>query len=142
MNKGPIFWLLVALGVIATVEGVRFVTNAVEGRRYFITIATASVGHELIGVTNTPHWVRVGPGLRAELSDLLAAPTHINKVILGDDRPPTGDGHASSRLILTNELGRSVSLRLRLQHDSGQKPVFDILTYSRITNMSMQPILR
>lgn len=135
MNKGPVFWVLVALGLIAVVEGVRFVRNAAEGRRYFITMATASVGHELIEATNAPHWIRIDPELRAELSNVLTSPTHINKVLLGDENAPAGEGRASSRLILTNELGRGLSLRLRLRHGSGQSPIFDVLSYSRINEL-------
>lgn len=136
MNKGPIFWLLVAIAIVAAVAGMLFVRDAVEGRRYFITIATASAGRELIEVTNASHWIRVGPELLGDLSGLLASPTHINKVVLGDDRPPVGDGHASSRLVLTNELGRGLAMRLRLRHDAGQGPIFDVLSYSRITEPS------
>ena len=137
MNKGPIFWLLVALGLIVVVEAVRVVANAVQGRRYFLAVATASAGHELIVTTNASQSLRVGPELRASLAELLASPTRVSTVLLGDEPLTTGDGHASSRLVLTNELGWSLTLRLRLRHDSGQGPIFDVLSYSK-TNDAAQ----
>jgi hypothetical protein len=133
MNKGPIFWLLVALGLIAVIEGFYFVTNAIEGRRNWIVIATMQAGQELIEVTNATRWIRADSELRARVSDLLASPTHINNVLLGDDRKPIGDGHASSRLLLTNELGRGLAVRLRLRRHSGEGLIFDVLSYSKIT---------
>lgn len=133
MNKGPIFWLLVALGLIGVIEGFYFVTNVVEGRRNWIIIATMGAGQELIDVTNATRWIRADSELRAHVSDLLASPTHINRILLGDDRTPIGDRRASSRLILTNELGRGLAIRLRLRHHSGGGPIFDVLSYSKIT---------
>src|SRR2546430_13847556 len=100
-------------------------TSAVESRRYFIIMMTASVGHELITTTNAARSIRVDPELQRCLSELLTSPTHINKVLLGDERPRVGDGDASSRLILTNELGHGLAMRLRLRHHSSQSPIFD-----------------
>ncbi len=132
MNKGPIFWLSIAVALTGAVVGVRFITSAVESRRYFITMMTVSVGHELITTTNAARSIRVDPELQRCLSELLTSPTHINKVLLGDERPRVGDGDASSRLILTNELGRGLAMRLRLRHHSSQGPIFDVLSYSKI----------
>lgn len=133
MNRRPIFYLVVAIGIIGAVMGVVCIKDAIQSRRYFIRIATASAGYELIAATNVPRWIQVGPELRAELSDLQASPTHISKVLLGDEQPPVGNGRAASRLILTNELGRGLAVRLRLRHNPSQVPIFDVLSYWKIT---------
>jgi len=133
LTRRPIFWLAAAAAVIATVVGANFVRSAAESRRYVTLIATASAGHELINATNTIHMIQLDPAFRTCLSRLLISPTGIQKVVLGDERPPVGDGHASSRLVLTNALGQGLAVRLRLRHEASNGPIFDVLSYWKIS---------
>jgi hypothetical protein len=132
MDKGPTFWLIVAGALVAVIVGCNLVSDAREGRRYFMSVATYSAGRELIETTNAPNWVQAGSELRKDMADLLGSPTYVNKVLLGDDEGASGKDKASSRLILTNEQGRGLALRLRLRHGD-KHPDFEVLSYTKIT---------
>lgn len=92
--------------------------------RGFISVASQSIGGDLITVTNSSHLVRIDPDVRARLAELLGARTWVADVLLGDAPSPIGDGTACSRLILTNELGKSLLIRLRPVEESG---MFEVL---------------
>src|SRR5580765_1258728 len=96
------------------VVGLVFGIIAVRGQhRGFISMALRSIGGDLVKTTNSLHLVHISPQLHARLSDLLAARTHVAEVLLGDEPSPVGDGTACSRLVLTNEVGQGLVIRLR-----------------------------
>ena len=133
MNKQGLVWLLTVMVLVAVVIGVFTFHNLAEGKRYAITMFTYSVGRELIDTTNLSFLVAVSPELHAQLSQLLASTTHVASVRLGDEPSPVGDGRASSRLILTNELAQGLGIRLCLRSDASGQSKFEVLGYWKIT---------
>ena len=116
MNKRQIICLVVAMLVLGLVVALLVVRSQNRG---LIRAASLSIGQDLIRTTNSTHLVRVGPYLRAQLSDLLASPTRVATVLLGDARSPDGDGSACSRLVLTNKAGHRLLIRLRRADRTG-----------------------
>ena len=119
---------MVALACVAAVVGVSL-RHMTEGKRYFTTMMSYSVGKELIETTNSSHVAAISPELHAQLSRLLTSPSHIASVRLGDEPAPVGDGRASSRVILTNALARGLGIRLQLGSDETGQSRFDVLGY-------------
>jgi hypothetical protein len=123
MNKWQIICPVAALLVVGMVMAV----VATRGqRRGIIIAASSSIGHDLITVTNSSHLVRLGPHLRARLSELLGSQTHVAAVLPGDAPAPDGDGQACSRLVLTNNAGQRLLIRLRQADRSG---MFDVVGF-------------
>jgi hypothetical protein len=82
MNKWQIICPVAAMLIAALVFGI----IAVRGQhRGFISVASRSIGGDLIASTNSSHLVRIGPNLQAHLAELLSARTHIAAVLLGDE---------------------------------------------------------
>ena len=127
MNKWQIICPVVAMLIVGLVFGI----VAVRGQhRGFISVASRSIGGDLIASTNSSHLVRIGPDLQAHLSELLSARTHVADVLLGDEPSPFGDGAACSRLVLTNDAGRGLLIRLRPAEESGMFHVLGFRTVS------------
>ena len=126
MNK----WQIICPAVAMLVVGLVFGIIAVRGQhRGFISVASRSIGGDLITGTNSSRLVRIGPDLHACLSALLAARAQVANVRLGDDPSPIGDGTACSRLVLTNDLGQGLLIRLRPADQSGK---FQVLGFRSI----------
>src|SRR6266496_176133 len=122
MNKSQIICPVVAMMLTAFVFGLFGIRGQ---RRAAILVASYSIGRELITSTNSSHLVSVGPEMQAHLSGLLNATTRVSTVVLlGDEPRPIGDGRACSRLILTNDAGHGLVVRLR--QEPGTK-VFNVL---------------
>ncbi len=128
MNK----WQIICPVAALLVAGIVFGTIAVKGQhRGFISVASRSIGGDLIARTNSSHLTRIGPELQAHLSELLGAPTQVADVRLGDDASPIRDGTASSRLVLTNELGKGLLIRLRA---SRQASMFEVVGFRSVSH--------
>jgi hypothetical protein len=123
MKKRRILYPVVALLVAGLVLVIVVAMNRHSG---FIRSASRSIGGDLIRATNSTHLVRVGPHLRAQLSQLLGKPTQLTAVLLGDAPSPQGDGRACSRVVLANAAGRRLSIRLRQADRSG---MFEVLGF-------------
>ena len=78
-----------------------------------ISAASRVLGSDLIRATNSVHLVRMSPFLKARLEEMLASPTQLTGVVLGDEPSPAGDGSACSRLVLKNAKGERLLIRLR-----------------------------
>jgi len=110
MNKAQQALLVVAILGLA---GVLFaLVQTRTKRRDAISERSYQIGQDLISTTNSNHLLSLRPGLSDQLSNLLASPTYVSAVLLGDEPSPVGDGSACSRLILTNQLRRGLELRL------------------------------
>jgi hypothetical protein len=129
--RKTIAWWLAAVTIlgIAVFVAVFSVRSAAERGRYGLRLSTGGAGQLLITKTNASQWVQMDQGFQISLSNLLRSPTQIAEVLLGDEPHPTGDGRASSRLILTNELGQALGIRLRLRHGSAQESPYQVLSY-------------
>lgn len=125
MNKWQIICPVVGLAVVVIFFALR---DGKAKRDYFIERATYSVGRGIIEKTNSSLLISIGPGLQAKLEELLASPTHIAAVLLGDEPAPFGDGRGRSRLVLTNEASKSIVIRLRPSEGAGEFR-FDVLGY-------------
>lgn len=98
---------------MAVVAAVLFSGQARRNIRYYITAQTTMVGEELVRSTNSSRLAEIGPALQNRLSRFLAAPSGVADVMLGDERPPIGDGTACSRLVLSNAVGARLGIRMR-----------------------------
>ncbi|MCX6927365.1 MAG: hypothetical protein NT154_29795 [Verrucomicrobia bacterium] len=127
MTKQQMIWPVVALLVVGLVSGVMIMKRQ---HRRVIGAASLSVGRDLIATTNSTHLVRFGPHLRGRLSELLRSPTHVSTVRLGDVPPPEGDGKACSRLVLTNNAGQRLLIRLR---QVGRPGMFEVLGFRNVS---------
>ncbi len=124
-------WQIICPVVAILIAGLGSGITAVRGQhRGFISVASRSIGGDLIATTNSPHLVRIGPGLQARLSELLSVRTHVAEVLLGDEPSPFGDGTACSRLVLTNDAGRGLLIRLRPAEQSG---MFHVLGFRAVS---------
>jgi hypothetical protein len=72
-----------------------------------------ALAQDLITTTNSPRLLYIQPEVKARLAELLAAPTRIAAIEHGDLPEPIGDGRAMHHLVLTNEQGKQLGLRLR-----------------------------
>jgi hypothetical protein len=126
VNKGPIFWVVVAVVLIAGVAGVSMISQLAGSKRQILVMQTYTVGRDLIANTNSPLLVGLASDLQTRLSEVLASRTQVACVRLGDEPPPIGDGRAISRLLLTNEVGDGVWLRFRAVERLER---FDVLGY-------------
>ncbi len=134
MSKAPpILWVVVALVVVGLLWGWSAIGHLKEARRQIVTMCTYNVGRDLIASTNSALLVGIDAGLRTSLAEVLASTTHIASVQLGDEQAPAGGRRASSVLLLTNEIGEGVALRLDLHDDSTHMLRFDVLSHRKIT---------
>lgn len=134
MNKAaPILWVAGALIVIGVIWGWSTIENFREARRQIVTMCTYHVGQDLIASTNSALLVSIDGGLRTNLIELLASTTHVASVQLGDEQSPAAGRRASSVLLLTNEIGEGVALRLDLHDDLTNTLRFDVLSHRKIT---------
>ena len=123
MNRWQIIYPVVAMLAVGSVLGM----FAMRGkRRGFISAASYSIGSDLLTTTNSLRLIRVGPQLQARLSELLGARTHVAAVLFGDESSPFGDSTACSRLVLTNDVGRGLVIRLRQAEQPG---MFNVLGF-------------
>ena len=123
MNKWQIICPVVALLIAGFIFAIITSRNH---RNYFISVMSRSIGGDLIESTNSAHLVSIGPRLQTRLSELLSSPAGVATVRLGDEPSPHGDGTACSRLVLTNEAGMALLIRLRPAEESS---MFHVLGY-------------
>jgi hypothetical protein len=110
MNRWQIICPVAALLVAGVVAGAIVIRKQ---HRVVVSMDSRALGSDLITVTNSPRLVRLSPFLRERLVQLLGSPTQVAAVLAGDAEPPTGDGSACSRVVLTNAAGNRLLLRLR-----------------------------
>lgn len=131
---GPVGFLAAAVALVLSV------IHANQVRQQLIIPQTYRIGRELIATTNSTLLDGVGlGGLEVRLTGLLAYPTQVATVLLGDEPAPIGDGHACSRLILTNAHGDRLGIRLREDPHSER---FRVLGFWTITDQSATPTRR
>ena len=126
MNK----WQIICPLVVIAVAGLTFGVIHERGEhRSFISVASHSIGSDLIVATNSSHLVHIGPDLHTRLSELLGTRAQVSTVLLGDDPSPIGDGSACSRVVLTNDVGQGLLIRLR---QADQPGIFYVLGFRRL----------
>ncbi len=115
MSKSTAIRLVVAAVLLVVVAGAWFIARANQERRYVMLVVSMSVGADLVHTNYSRSLTGVTPELQADLNRVLASPTRCI-VRSGDERPPLGDGQAYTRLLLTNEAGQVLTLRLRPEY--------------------------
>lgn len=127
MNKWQIICPVFAILLVVIVGGV---IHELGEQRHYTAMATDSIGRDLTSTTNSPHLAGIDPELHARLSELLRSRASVAAVILGDEELPTGRGKACSQLVVTNDLGEGLAMRLGPDRNSW---FFRVLSYKQIT---------
>src|SRR5262245_25113771 len=112
MSKVTIIRFTVATILVVVVAGAWFFARAKQERQYAMLALSMTVGADLVHTNYSRSLSGATPELQADLNRILASPTRCI-VRDGDERPPLGDGRAYTRLLLTNEAGQGLTLRLR-----------------------------
>ncbi len=133
VNKRQIICPVVAISLGGVVLAL---VNGRSHHRYHVYAQTRMIGEELSTTTNSPRLVRIGAELQKQLADLLASPSAVAEVQLGDEPSPIGDGSACSRLILSNAVGRRIGIRLRQDSEAAR---FNVLDYWTVTEQGAPP---
>jgi hypothetical protein len=125
MKKRTLFYVIAFAipVVVATFFWFRNSLNA--ARRPAREVRALSVGYDLIHATNSTMLVGASPEFRADLASILAWSTWRDI-----DRSPPRDPWAVVRLIITNDHGQALHMRLR---DEFQSEELRLLSYRRIT---------
>jgi hypothetical protein len=114
MNNWKIIGPVVAIALAVAALAIGFKQ---WGYHRHVSDGTRDIGQDLITHANSSRLANLPLGFAPQLSTLLASPTQISAVLMGDDPAPLGDGSACSRLILTNQSARGIHLRLGQTQD-------------------------
>ena len=118
--------LLVFLALLVVALGVLYSLDALEhARRPAREIRALSVAYDLINTTNSLLLDGTSREFTVDLARVLAWPTWREI-----DRSPPRDARAVVRLVLTNDHGQALHMRLRDDYPSGH---LRLLSYRRIT---------
>jgi hypothetical protein len=124
-------WQITCLISAILIAGLAFEILTIRRQhRQFVNDSLRSIGSDLITSAYSPRLLRVSPDLHARLSELRSARTRVGDVLFGDEMTPTGQGTAWCRLLLTNDAGKGLLLRLDLADKSGR---FRVLGYRLIS---------
>ena len=127
MNKWQIICPLSLMLSIGLVFGMITIRSQ---HREFINVAARSIGSDLIASSRSSHLVYFGSALQTSLSELKSTRAQVADVLFGDEMPPAGDGMAACRLVLTNDAGKGLIIRLRVADKAGSFQVLGCRTFS------------
>lgn len=127
MNKWQIICPLGAMAIFAIVAGLSSVRSY---DRALVHAQTRMIGCELIATTNSPRLSDVSPELRSKLSNFLNSSNVAAEVLFGDDSRLRGRGRAVTGLVLSNETGEKLGIRLGQAPEPGRFQVLDWWTVS------------
>ena len=133
MNKLQITCHVVVIAVAALIIAGRYGIVHKRDRLNYVGGISYQVGTDLIAQTNSPWLARLDPAFHQELSLFLTSRAAIASMLFGDEPPPTGNGKAHSRLILTNTAGQTLTIRLRADSKSNR---FFILSHRTVQAMA------
>jgi hypothetical protein len=127
MNQRQPVWPI----AVMLIAGVTFGIITIRSHhREFINTSLRAMGSNLIASANSSYLVSVDPDLSTQLTALRSTRTQIADVLFGDEQPPVGDGSAACRLVLTNDAGKGLLIRLRLADKTGR---FQVLGFRMIS---------
>jgi hypothetical protein len=124
MNKGTALGIAFAIPVLVVLV-IWFKTSLNTARRPAREVRALSLGYDLIRTTNSTMLVDASPEFRADLASILGWPTWRDI-----DRSPPLDPWAVVRLVITNEHGRALHIRLKDEYPTDR---LRLLSYRRIT---------
>ncbi len=120
-------WQIVCPAVVICVVAASLVfIQGLRNRVAHLVAASHAIGQDLIAETNSARLVKVGPNLHAKLCEVLRSRTQVARVLVGDAQEPFGDGRACTRLLLTNDAGQAVCIRLM---QDGRTETFHVLGF-------------
>jgi hypothetical protein len=134
--KTRTFFCIIALAIPVIVAAVFWFRSSLNtSRRAAREIRALSVSYELRHTTNSNMLVGAGPQFRADLARILDWGTW--GLI---DRSPPGDPWAVVRLILTNDHGQALHLRLRDEYPSKRLRLLSFRTITGGAANRSQPV--
>jgi hypothetical protein len=110
MNKQQIIAPLGLMGIVALFGMISFTRSQSESFAYAYA---GKVAHEIITTTNSSHLDSVQPEIRAQLDQFLSPGAKVERILLGDEPSPTGDGEANFRIVLRDMSDSRLALRFR-----------------------------
>jgi hypothetical protein len=118
MSTNTIIGFAVGAAILVAAAGAWFAARAKQERRDLMLALSMSVGADLVHATSSQALTGVTAELQSDIRLIQASPT---RAIIqpGDDAPPLGDGSARARLVLINEAGQTLTLRLRPESEPG-----------------------
>ncbi len=102
--------------ILVVVAGAWFTARTKQEQRDLVLTLSMSIGADLAHGTHSSALTGVTAELESDLKRIHASPTRAI-VEPGDAAPPVGDGRAKARLVLTNEAGQTLPLRLRPERE-------------------------
>ncbi|HWN94887.1 MAG TPA: hypothetical protein VNT99_07630 [Methylomirabilota bacterium] len=139
MNRTQIIILLIALAIAGAVAFL-FMSGPSDPRAFLVQ--TRQIGQELIATTNSQRLMVIGSGLHERLAQLLASPTLVEEVLPGDEPEPLGNGKATTRLILKNQKGERLGIRLQKREDGDKIDVLGYWTPGSFMEFNSRPMQR
>jgi hypothetical protein len=118
MSHRTIIRISIAAGIMIAVASAWCAARAKQERRDLMLALSMSVGADLVHATNSQALIGVTAELQSDIKLIQASPTRA-VIQPGDDDPPPGNGRAQARLVLTNEAGQTLTLRLRPESEPG-----------------------
>jgi hypothetical protein len=116
MSTSTIIRIAAGAVILIVMASAWFAARAKQERRDLALALSMSVGADLVHGTNSQAVTGITPELQSDIKLIHASPT---RAIIqpGDDDPAAGGGRANVRLVLTNEAGQTLTLRLRPESD-------------------------
>jgi len=112
MNTTGLVRIAIGAALVLIVAGAWFSARAKQRQRDLMLALSFSVGSDLVHKSGSQALTGVTPELEAALKEMHNSPTQA-LIQPGDDEPALGGGRAQARLVLTNEAGKTLTLRLR-----------------------------
>jgi hypothetical protein len=116
MSTTGIVCIALGMAVLIIATGAWFSARAKQRQRDFMLALSLSVGSDLVHNNGSRALAGVTPELEAAIKEMHNSPTQA-VIQPDDDDPALGGGQAQARLVLTNEAGRTLILRLRGETD-------------------------
>jgi hypothetical protein len=118
MKIKAILWLAVGIIILIAALNAWHSARTKRDRLDQMLALSLSAGADLVHSTNSCALIGVTPELQSDLESIHTSPTQAT-ISPGDDAAPTGDGDAFARLVLTNSVGQTLTLRLRPEKELG-----------------------
>lgn len=116
MSTSILVRLVIGAVILIVIAGAWFTARNKKERRDLALALSMSAGADLVHGTNSQALIGVTAELQSDIQLIHASPTRA-MVQPGDDALPVGGVRAHARLVLANEAGQTLTLRLRPEPD-------------------------
>jgi hypothetical protein len=117
MSTSTIVRVAVGATIVVIVASAWLAARTKQERRDMMLALSMSVGADLVHGTNSQALTGVTAKLQSDLQMIHRSPTRAT-IQPGDDDAPAGGRRAQARLVLTNERGQTLTLRLCPESDA------------------------